>query len=106
MVGGVRQEASSLGVVTVGLLNGLLDNLLLRLPDAVVECRNLLPEDEVSSRIESGRSSGWINSVEPNTTARSMAFSSPRTVVLAPIVTIVSCQFQHCFIGEKSVGRI
>jgi hypothetical protein len=106
MVGVYAKKPGRLGVITVGLLNGLLDNLLLRLPDAVVECRNLLPEDEVFSRIESGRSSGWINSVEPNTTSRSMAFSSPRTVVLAPIVTIVSCQFQHYFIGEKSVGRM
>ena len=78
------EDPGSLGIVPVCLLNRLLDKFLLRLPDAVVECRNQLPEDEVSSRIESGRSSGWINSVEPNTTCtpalNDPPFATPRAI--------------------------
>src|SRR5437899_10876939 len=43
------------------------------------------PANVVSSRTESGRSSGMIISVEPSTTARSIAFSSSR--IAGPVVT-------------------
>jgi hypothetical protein len=74
-----------LGVVTLGLRERLDDQLLFGLGDGLVWVMaswyfvREAPLGGPASVKVSGRSSGKITSVEPSTTARSMAFSNSRT---------------------------
>jgi hypothetical protein len=75
------QQPRGFGIVALRLFEGVQDELLLGLAQRVVKGFVMAGAgDSAFSRTASGRSSGRIRSEDPSTTARSMAFSSSRTL--------------------------